>query len=91
MQSVEPEVLFSMLIRQMRLLLSVNEIDDNPIDEVKRLKPWQTQKLKKQATFFTDSDLIATYKSLHEIDYRAKTGKASLPLSSTIDIWLLKL
>jgi len=91
LSTVEPEVLFAMITRQMRLLLSCKDSQDNPIDEVKRLQPWQVQKLKKQASLFPEEEIIEKYSSLHDIDYQFKTGRATLPLSSTIDIWLLKL
>lgn len=91
LSTVEPEVLFAMITRQMRLLLFLKKVGDNPIDEVKRLQPWQVQKLKKQADAFSDDVLCNMFLELHEIDYKIKTGKSSLSLSSTIDIWLLKL
>ncbi len=91
LNTVEPEVLFAMIVRQMRLLLSLKEIDSNPIDEVKRLQPWQVQKLKNQAALFPGNAIMTPYLVLHDIDYLIKTGRASLPLSSAIDIWLLKL
>ena len=80
-----------MLVRQMRLLMGLMDPSQNPIEEVKRLAPWQQQKLKKQAQLFTETQLISLYNSLFRIDNEQKTGKASVPLSNAIDFWLLKL
>ena len=89
--TVEPDMIFSMLVRQMRLLMGLMGPSQNPIEEVKRLAPWQQQKLKKQAQLFTETQLISLYNSLFRIDNEQKTGKASVPLSNAIDFWLLKL
>lgn len=89
--TTEPEILFSMLIRQFRLLLGISSPTNNPIEEIKRTAPWQQQKLKKQASLFTEEQLLRAYHDLFEFDLAQKTGKLSQSLSSTIDIWLLKL
>ena len=73
------------------MLLALSDNYDFQIDEVKRLQTWQVQKLKKQASLFSREILVLNYRKLFEIDKAAKTGKATIPLSSAIDIWLLKL
>ena len=91
LETVEPEILFAMMVRQLRLLLAVGSKVDDPIEEIKRLAPWQEQKLKKQRSLFTDDQLIDLYNQLFELDYRQKTGRLSMPATSAIDILLLKL
>ncbi|MBI4097951.1 MAG: hypothetical protein HY426_02825, partial [Candidatus Levybacteria bacterium] len=81
------ELLFFMLIRQFRLLLAVSS--DAPIDEAKRLAPWQKSKLLSQAKLFTPKHLKKVYKNLHVIDLAQKTGGLTMPLRQTIDFFLL--
>lgn len=91
LETVEEEMVFSMLVRQLRLMLAVGSAAETQIDEVKRLQPWQAQKLRKQHAFFPEDALIRHYKQLFDIDYSLKTGRLATPLSSAIDIWLLSL
>ncbi|MCL5434888.1 MAG: hypothetical protein M1405_00680 [Patescibacteria group bacterium] len=85
------ELIFFMIIRQFRLLLAVSNSNGNQIDEVKRLAPWQTGKLRSQASFFGQEKLISTYKRLHEIDSDSKSGKSATTLAQTIDFFLADL
>lgn len=81
------ELLFFMLIRQFRLLLAVSS--GAPIDEAKRLAPWQKSKLLSQARQFTPDQLKKIYKKLYEIDLAQKTGGLTMPLRQTVDFFLL--
>lgn len=87
-EQMESELIFYMLIRQFRLMIAVTEEGKNEIDEIKRLAPWQSSKLKKQASYFTKISLLNAYKKLYSIDYETKYGLSSLNLSSRIDIFL---
>lgn len=89
--TVEPEMIFFMLIRQLRLMLGVTARGGEPIEEVKRMPPWQRAKLEKQARMFRIDILKSHYRKLSEIDLAQKTGKLVTPLSSAIDFWLLDL
>ncbi len=83
------ELIFFMIIRQFRLLLAVSDpISKDAIDELKRLAPWQTGKLKVQASIFGQEKLIAIYKRLHEIDSDTKSGKSATTLTQSIDFFL---
>ena len=84
-------MVFFMLIRQFRLLLALREKSTVHIDEVKRLAPWQMGKLQKQALLFSPEKLVFLYSQLADIDANHKIGKLSLPLDSTIDIFLLEI
>jgi DNA polymerase III delta subunit len=88
--TADPEMIFAMLIRQFRLLLAVAESTAD-IDEMKRLAPWQQQKLTKQAKTFSTKQLRLLYTQLAEIDLSQKTGAAAQSLTATIDIFLLDL
>lgn len=89
--TLEPEILFTMIVRQVRILLALANDSDDPIEELKRLAPWQKQKLKKQASLFLDDHLTLIYQNLLEIDLKQKTGQEAYPLTSSIDFLLLKL
>ncbi|MEK7551552.1 MAG: hypothetical protein AAB532_03050 [Patescibacteria group bacterium] len=91
METMETELIFYMIVRQFRLLLSQVENTEKNIDEAKRLAPWQKSKLKTQANYFGKDRLVTLYKKLYKIDYETKYGLTSLPLNSTIDIFLIDL
>lgn len=86
LETSDEEAIFYMLIRQFRLLIGI----DSLIDEVKRLENWQINKFKKQASFFTQEQLITAYDKLYEIDSNIKTGVYP-NLTRAIDIFLLDL
>jgi len=88
----EVELIFFMIIRQFRLLLAVSDPKaDKTIDEAKRLAPWQTGRLKRQASNFPADELKNTYKKLYEIDLAQKTGTLPLSLIQSIDLLLVSL
>lgn len=89
--NLEPELIFFMIIRQFRILLSVLQNSKDSIDEVKRLQPWQMTKLQKQALLFRKEKLLSDYNKLYKIEVEQKTGAASMPLSSSIDFFLADL
>lgn len=84
----DESLIFYMLIRQFRLLLALS--DSSPsIDEVKKLFPWQREKLERQASLFNLSELKTIYNRLFEIDYKSKSGRLANTISQAIDILLL--
>lgn len=90
LENTEAELIFFMLIRQFRLLLSLSN-GSGQIDEAKRLAPWQKGKLERQAKSFTEKKLKDIYAQLYEIDLGIKTGSLSLTLTQSIDMFLLNL
>jgi len=86
---VEVEMVFFMLIRHVRMLLALSEKSIEQIDEVKRLAPWQHNKLQKQAALFTKKELIVLHKKLYVLDNGLKTGQLATPLSIALDILLI--
>lgn len=92
LENMEAELVFFMLVRQIRLLLALSDSNSNEqIDEVKRLAPWQKGKLQRQASFFTAKELKIHFARLYEIDLAQKTGTLSLTLTQAIDFFLLDL
>ncbi len=90
LQNTEVEMIFFMLIRQFRILLTIQNATST-IEEVKRLSPWQKEKLLKQSQQFSESELKTTYRKLFEIDLGNKTGTLMQPLPMAIDIFLLEI
>jgi DNA polymerase III delta subunit len=90
-ESAEIEMVLFMLIRQIRILLALSEGNENEIDEIKRMAPWQRQKLEKQARSFTKEELLEIYSKLYAIEYGQKTGNLTGPLLSSIDFLLLEI
>lgn len=89
--TVEIELVSFMIVRQMRLMLGVSARSGLPIDEVKRMSPWQKTKLEKQAKYFRIDILKSHYRKLYELDLAQKTGTLPVPLDRAIDFWLLEL
>lgn len=83
--------LFAMLIRQFRLMLALKEPGTSPIEEIKRMSPWQKSKLEKQTRMFDLSSLTKHYQELYRLEYASKTGGLSMPLEHAIDFFLLHL
>ena len=90
-QKTELEMIFFMLIRQFRLLLSLKEQTQALIEETKRLAPWQKEKLQRQANLFDKKQLINLYTKLAKIDQANKTGTLNRPFASAIDFFLLEI
>ena len=88
-QTMEPELIFFMLVRQFRIMLGLEGADK--IDEVKRMAPWQLGKMQKQAKMFGDDKLKSNYQKLFEMDLALKTGKIPYSLERSIDFFLADL
>lgn len=89
-EATEEELVFFMLVRQIRLLLALNG-KEAMIEETKRMAPWQRGKLQKQASLFSQEQLISLHHKLFEIEKCMKTGSLSMSLSSTIDFFLAEI
>lgn len=88
------ELIFSMIIRQWRLLLAISDNPDSghsQIDEIKRQSPWQGKKLQQQKKYFSRTQLLSDYQKIAEIERNNKTGVGALSLEQAIDIFLLNL
>lgn len=73
------EMIFYMLVRQVRLLMMAK---DNALD----LPDWQKNKLRNQAEQFEEIKLKAIYAQLLEIDFAQKVSGDPFPLSSRLDL-----
>ncbi|HVF69225.1 MAG TPA: hypothetical protein VNA13_01525 [Xanthomonadales bacterium] len=88
-KTADVEMVYFMMVRQVRLLLGLTDFVNDPIDEVKRMAPWQKQRLQNQVDFFEINELKRLYSKLFEIEKGMKTGSLSISLTSTIDFLLL--
>jgi len=86
--NTEPELIFFMLVRHIRILLALSNPSDAPIDELKRLAPWQVTKLQKQAKSLGQDRLLDLHTKLFILEKKQKTGTLLLPLSDSIDFLL---
>lgn len=85
------QFLFVMLIRQFRLLLALSDPIAEPINEIKRMSPWQKGKLQKQANLFPTAKLKEMYGKLYALEYGLKTGGLAMTLEQSLDFFLLGL
>lgn len=79
------EICFSMLVRQIRLLLSFKA------DGVFVGPPFARIKLQKQAQFFSLEKLLALHRQLLNLDELQKTSGSALSLSQNLDLLLSEL
>lgn len=87
---IKEELILFMMQRQVRILLALSGRSDNEsIEELERLAPWQMGKFEGQAKIFSESQLKQIYKKLYKIELGQKTGGLPLSLSQTIDFLLL--
>jgi len=86
-----PEIIFSMIVRQFRLLILVKSGAKNGPDELKKIASWQKQRLTNQAKFFTMERLREIYQKLLDIDYKNKTGRLVYNLEKTLEIFLVEI
>jgi DNA polymerase-3 subunit delta len=82
-EGIDPFYLFSMIIRQFRLLVQTRSLldgGDNPATIASQLKvrPFVAEKLARQARGYTFPQLEQIYRRLLQIDVEAKTGQADL-------------
>lgn len=89
-ETTDPEMVFFMFVRQVRLLLYMKEPGNEPIEEIKRMT-WQMSKLKSQASDFDINQLKTLYKRLFEIEKGFKTGTLAINPVQTIDMLLLSI
>lgn len=84
-QQNAPELVFSLLVRQVRLMIQVKDRAST------KLPPWQKGKLSRQAASFTSNQLLLLHRHLLEIDTQIKTGTSLGDLSGSLDLLLATL
>lgn len=79
----KPEMIFYMIVRQVRLLILAKDLGASGLSG---MASWQKNKLVSQAKFFSMNRLLELHKKLLEIDFAQKTSTDPLPLSSRLDL-----
>jgi hypothetical protein len=78
-------IIFTMFARQVRLLLEIKG------GSVPKVAPFLVAKLKKQASLFTEQQLLEIHKKLVQIDTHTKTSGSHLTLAQQLDLLVLKM
>lgn len=79
------ELIFSMVSRQLRLLLTAK--DNGKLE----LAPWQLRKIQKQAHAFTLEHLYTLYHALLDIDVTIKSGLSPFTLKEQVELLITKI
>lgn len=82
----EPEMLFYLLVRQIRNLLITKKM---PTGSVIELSSWQINKLTSQGKYFTMEQLLHMYQELLKIDISVKTGLSPFNLTKLFEQYLV--
>lgn len=88
--STEPELLFYMIVRHVRILLATLS-KNTTIEEMKRAQGWQLTKYHNQASKFGEEKLKKMHSQLFEIEKKQKTGNLTTNLADSIDFFLVSL
>lgn len=85
-ENTDPNFLFLMLVRQIRLLILSSDKKD-----LLKLAPWQKGKLQKQAKLFTLEKLKEINQKLLQIDFREKTSQTPFSLEQQLELLLTEI
>lgn len=78
----DPEFVFVMFIRQVRMLLQVRG------NGSVKMAPWQKSRLESQAKLFTLESLLKLHRKLLELDLAQKTSQNKMNIEGALDILL---
>lgn len=88
LKSMTAEQIFYSVIKRLRALIVVkNGVSSH--SEIARFAPWQTGKLKSQASFWQEDELINFYKQMFEIEKKMKTSSLPVTLEKYLDMTIL--
>jgi len=88
LRSQDAELIFSMLLRQIRYLIIASDRESGAISE---LPPWQASKYRRQASYYSPDQWLAAYRQLLSIDYKIKSGATPLKMNQLLDIFFLSI
>lgn len=83
------EVIFTMLVRQFRILVATST--NASIPETEKMIPWVKSKVGKQASLFSTEQLQKLYKDLLIIDFQTKTGRTPFDLTKSTQQFIMNL
>lgn len=81
--SDEEEMIFYLLVRQIRYLVLAKDLGEKGLNE---LQSWQKNKFLSQAESFSLAQLISINQKLLEIDHQQKTSQSPLSFASSLDL-----
>lgn len=90
LKSEAVEVIFVMIVRQIRLLLLCKASERQSNEEWKTLSSWQASNFEQQAKYFDELSLKKLLRNLLEIDFNIKSGN-ELNLEGCLDSFLLSI
>ena len=82
------EMVFYLLIRQIRFLIMARDLSEKGLKE---LQSWQKRRFISQAKHFTLDQLKKLHQRLQEIDYQQKTSRTPFSLASELDLLVASL
>ncbi len=88
LKTMGAEQIFYSVIKRVRALIAVRS-GANSHSEIVRFAPWQLGKLRQQASFWREEDLVAFYNKLFEIEKKMKSSALPLGLEKYLDIMLI--
>lgn len=88
LNSLEAEQIFYSIIKRIRALIAIKMNLDSH-SEISRFAPWQLGKMRSQARFWTEDELINFYKRLYEIERKMKSSELTVNLKKYLDILIL--
>ncbi len=88
-QTSPVEVIFTMIVRQFRILLALST--NAPIEEITKMSPWVKGNAARQARMFSEETLKKLYKQLLVIDFQTKTGKTPFDLTKNTQAFIMSL
>lgn len=74
-QGEAPQAIFWMLTRHFRMLLAVGDLPSRKVSETLNLPAWRAEKLTRQSTNFTESELARAYGALADADRKMKRSE----------------
>lgn len=93
-EGAHPLYLLTMIVRQFRLLLQVNDLSGRgmqpgAIAKQLKIKPWMARKLLPQARRYSQEQMLAIYDRLLDVDVAIKTGQMEANLA--LDLLVVEL
>lgn len=85
-KGAEPEYLFAMILRQVRLLISIRSSSSSL-----KLPQFALSKLRQQSQAYTLEKLLEKHKELYSIEANIKTGKTSADMTTLLENFLINL
>jgi DNA polymerase III delta subunit len=89
LRSFAPEQVLFSLIKRIRLLAVAKNGSLKEFSEGARLAPWQAEKIAKQASEWTEKDILDFHVKLAEADELVKTSGLAVPLAAHLDMLVL--